>query len=294
VATSQQLELNGRVVGDIRIADVQVNASVPAGHFTIPADVLAGASRPATGNVPHQWIIRRQFIGTYLDSDHPSFDTRVSKGLRFQELAPGVQHFVGGSHNSLLVEMADHLIVFDSPVTDVQSNLLIEAARARYPGKPIRFLVLTHHHMDHAGGLRAILAQGATLVVGQGAGEHFRRVLAAPFTRNPDLASRDLSGTPIVEVADRRVFSDGKREVSAHLTENPHAKATLIGYVADARIGFVTDIWSPGRDPLPGKITSPLMAVFQAVRKAGIQPVRFAGGHGSSGDYAPLAGLAGK
>jgi hypothetical protein len=30
------------------------------------------------------------------------------------------------------------------------------------------------------------------------------------------------------------------------------------------------------------------------VKKAGIQPVKFAGGHGSTGDYAPLAPLEGK
>ena len=48
--------------------------------------------------------------------------------------------------------MSDHLIVIDAPVTDAQSNWTIAAAQAKYPGKPIRYLVLTHHHMDHAGG----------------------------------------------------------------------------------------------------------------------------------------------
>jgi len=291
---SQKYELNGRVIGDVQITSVQLNPQVSAALFEIPAAARASAAKPATGNVPFQWVIRRQMIGVYLDSDNPSFDTLSSKGLRLQELAPGVDHFVGGSHNSLLVEMRDHLIVFDAPVTDAQSNALIAAAKAKYPGKPIRYLMLTHHHMDHSGGMRAILAQGAALVVGQGAAAHYRKVLAAPTTRNPDLPPMDYTRVQIIEVANRHVMTDGKREVSAHLTENPHAKSTLIGYVADARIGFVTDIWSPGRDPLPGKITSPLMAVYKAVRDAGIQPLRFAGGHGSQGDYAPLATLAGQ
>jgi len=34
------------------------------------------------------------------------------------------------------------------------------------------------------------------------------------------------------------------------------------------------------------------MALVHTVRKAGIQPARFAGGHGSTGDYAPLQKLA--
>jgi hypothetical protein len=52
----------------------------------------------------------------------------------------------------------------------------------------------------------------------------------------------------------------------------------LIGYVADARIGFVTDIWSPGAAPLPKEINPALAAVVNVARRAGIQPLRFAGG----------------
>ena len=294
MAMSQRYELNGRTVADMRITQVTPNPVINPAGMAMPANLRATAPRPAVGNIPYQWVIRRQFIGTYLDSDHPSFDTQVTQALRMQELAPGVQHIVGGSHNALVVEMRDHLIVFDAPVNDWQSNWTLRTAQARYGMKPVRYLVLTHHHMDHAGGLRAYMAQGATLVVGRGAAAHYRRVLAAPATRNPDVAPRDYSKVNIIEVSDRYTMSDGKREVSAHLTENPHVDSMLIGYVADARLGFVTDIWSPGAAPLPNQINSPLAAVVNAVRRAGIQPLRFAGGHGSTGDYAPLAGLAGQ
>lgn len=292
IAASQNYELGGRLVQEARITEVTVNPAIAAGTFEPPAEIKTGAARPASGNVPYQWMIRRQFIGVLMDSDNPSVDTRTEGSLRLQEIAPGVQHVVGGSHNSLLVEMADYLIVFDAPVTDWQSNWTIAAAKARYPGKPIRYLVLTHHHMDHAGGLRAYLAQGATLVVGKGAGDHFRKVLAAPFTRNPDLAPRDLSRAPIIEVAERHLFSDGKREVSAHLLDNPHASATLLGYVADARIAFVTDLYSPGT-PLPPKLNPALASVVNGVKKVGIQPLTVAGGHGSTAPFALLAALAG-
>ena len=68
----------------------------------------------------------------------------------------------------------------------------------------------------------------------------------------------------------------------------------LIGYVADARLGFVTDVWNPGSGPLPDKLDRSLAALVAGVRKAGIWPRKFAGGHGSVADYAPLAALEGK
>src|SRR5262249_45827544 len=58
VATSQQYQLNGRTITERKIADVQVNVPVPADRVTIPAEVKASAAKPATGNVPYQWVIR--------------------------------------------------------------------------------------------------------------------------------------------------------------------------------------------------------------------------------------------
>jgi len=62
--------------------------------------------------------------------------------------------------------------------------------------------------------------------------------------------------------------------------------------VDDAKLGFVTDLWSPGRDPLPAKPNAALLSVVNTVKRAGIEPTRFAGGHGAVGDYAELAKLA--
>lgn len=294
VATSQKYEFNGRVVADIKLTNVSLTGPVIANRFDVPADLRASARPAAASGVPYQWVIRRQFIGTYLDSDNPSFDTLVTSAPRLNEIAPGVLQTAGVSHNSLAIEMSDHYIVFDAPVTDWQSNWMLAQLKARSPNKPVKYLILTHHHMDHTGGVRAYVAQGATLVVGQGNGAHFRTVLARPFTRNPDLSSRDLSAASILEVAGKRSFTDGKREVIAFDAPNPHANGTLIGYVADAQLGYTTDLWSPGRDPLPFKISPALASVVDAVKKAGVTPKRFAGGHGSVGDYAPLAALAEK
>ena len=296
VATTRNYELMGRTIMETKITEAKMNVSFASDRLAIPEAFKAGAPKPATGAVPYQWVIRRQFIGLYLDSDNVSYDTRATSSLRFVELAPGIQHVVGGTHHSLIVEMRDHLVVFDAPVSDGYTNWVLGAARAKYPSKPVKYLVLTHHHMDHVGGVRAYAAQGATIVVGKGNGEHFRRVLAAPSTRNPDLAARDLSKTPIVEVAEKHVLGDGTREVHAYVlaADNPHAVGLLIGYVPDAQLGFSTDIWSPGAAPLPDKLNPALASVVAVVKKNGIVPTRFAGGHGSVADYAPLAALDGK
>ena len=294
VPMTRKYELNGRMIQETSFTDVAFNRPVDTARLQVPAELRADAAKPATRNVPYQWVIRRQFIGTYLDSDNVSYDTRATQGLRLQELAPGVLQTQGGSHNSLVVEMSDHLIVFDAPVTDAQSLWLVGQTRARFPGKPIRWLVLTHHHMDHTGGLRGILAEGGTLVVGQGAGPHFRRVLAAPMTRNTDLPARSFHMTPILEVPESHVMSDSAgRQVIVYVMDNPHAKGMLMGWIPHAKLGYVTDIWTPG-PPLPAKPNPGLVSVVNTVQRAGLQPERFAGGHGSVDEYQKLTRLVGQ
>jgi glyoxylase-like metal-dependent hydrolase (beta-lactamase superfamily II) len=293
---NRRYELNGRPVQEVQYSDARINQPIDAARFAVPEALRTDTPKAATGNVPYQWVLRRQFIGVYLDSENTSYDARASQGLRLNELAPGVFHVVGGSHNSLLVEMADHLVMVDAPVSDAQSMWVVNSARQRFPGKPIRWLVLTHHHMDHAGGMRGILAEGAVLVVGQGAAPHYRKALAAPMTRNPDMKPMDFSQVAILEVPDSHVMSDsrGRQVIAYNVQDNPHAKGMLLAYVPDAKLGFVTDLWSPGRDPLPEKPNPALLSVVNTVKRAGIEPARFAGGHGSVGDYAPLAKLAGQ
>jgi glyoxylase-like metal-dependent hydrolase (beta-lactamase superfamily II) len=178
-------------------------------------------------------------------------------------------------------------------VSDAQSLWVVNQASQRFPGKPIRWLVLTHHHMDHAGGIRGVLAQGAVLVVGQGSRPHFRRVLAAPMYRNPDMEPMDFSQAQILEVPESHVMSDASgRQVIAYAMDNPHAKGMLMAYVPHAKLGFVTDVWTPGV-PLPDKSNAGLASVVNTVKRAGIQPERFAGGHGSSAPYDGLAKLVG-
>jgi glyoxylase-like metal-dependent hydrolase (beta-lactamase superfamily II) len=183
-------------------------------------------------------------------------------------------------------------VVFDAPIGELQSRWTIDAAKAKYPGKPVRFLVLTHHHMDHAGGARTYVAEGATVVVGAGSGAHFARVFKAPHRVDGDALEKAPRPADIVEVADRKVLSDGKREVEIHRVENPHSDPMLIGYVVDARLGFVTDLWSPGRDKLGEKPTPGQAAVVAAMRKLGLQPERFAGGHGTTAEYGALEAIA--
>lgn len=280
----QLYTLNGIKIFDVHLENAGLNASVAADAFAAPAQLRGKAAAPQpSGKVPFQWMLRRTGNGFLLDSD--ALYTDDGSSLRMQDVAPGITFVTGGSHNTLIIASDHYLTVFDAPGDDGMSNQVIQMAAQKYPGKPFRYVVLTHHHIDHTGGIRAYSAAGATIVVGKGDGAFFRKALSAPAGLN----LYPIKGKPqpkVIEVADKWTVKDGTREIDAFLLDNPHASGYLIPYVADARLGWVTDLWNPGA-PV-NQVNPNLVAVVRGVEKFGIHPDRFAGGHGGIAEYAVL------
>ena len=81
--------------------------------------------------------------------------------------------------------------MFDAPYGELQSRWVIDAAKAKYPGKPIKYLVLTHHHMDHTGGMRTYVAEGATIIVPSQSPRIFRKGRQSVRTRRSRRAAEE-------------------------------------------------------------------------------------------------------
>src|SRR5580704_8721399 len=81
-----------------------------------------------------------------------------------QKLGDGLWLLGGGTHNSVLVEFADFAAVVEAPNNETRSLAVIEEADRLLPNKPIKYVVNTHHHFDHAGGLRTYLSQGTIVI----------------------------------------------------------------------------------------------------------------------------------
>ena len=157
--------------------EVTANPAIAADTFAVADEVKAKARAAASSDVPYQWVLRRMFLGRFLDSDAVYF--LPGGGFKLVELSPNVQQVVGGGANNLIVAMKDGIVVFDAPMSDVQSRWVIDAAKAKYPGKPIKNLVLTHHHMDHTGGMRTYVAEGANVIVPAPTKAYFEQVARA-------------------------------------------------------------------------------------------------------------------
>ena len=86
----------------------------------------------------------------------PNPYTRVTS----QKVADGVFYITGGTHHSVAIEMQDHVIVVEAPLNDARALAVLAEVRNLIPNKPIRYVVVSHHHFDHSGGVRAVRGRG--------------------------------------------------------------------------------------------------------------------------------------
>ncbi len=276
MAYTQVYRVNNVDVGHLTYREIQINPSIPSETFTIRDEGRREAKMPASGSVPYQWVIRRLFLGRFLDSDTVNYPA-AAPGLKLVELAPNVQFVTGGTHNSLIVARKDHLVVFDAPINEWQSRWTINAAKAKYPGKPVKFLVLTHHHNDHTGGARTYVAEGATVIVAAPNKAHFETMFRAPHTVKPDELQNNPKPANIVEFKDQMALKDEGGDIQLYAVENAHSDGMLIGHVVHENIVWVTDLYSPIRDKDRSEW---FVGFYESLKKLGIAPDRIAGGHG--------------
>jgi glyoxylase-like metal-dependent hydrolase (beta-lactamase superfamily II) len=169
-----------------------------------------------------------------------------------ESIGKGVWFLAGGSHHSVLVEFADHLMLIEAPQSEARTLAVIKKARETVPEKPVRQLVTTHHHFDHTAGLRAAIAEGLTVITQAGNQEWVDRMARRSHSRQPDLLARNLARLNVESVDAEREFTDQAMTVRLyHVAGNPHTETMLMAYIPRDRLLVEVDAFSPGSQVHP-------------------------------------------
>lgn len=108
--------------------------------------------------------------------------------VQTQKLADGVWMLGAANYNSLAMEFRDFVALVEAPVNEARSLAVIDEVSRLAPNKPIKYLVNTHHHFDHVGGLRTFLSQGTTIVTHETNKDYYLAILFHPggWSLQPD------------------------------------------------------------------------------------------------------------
>jgi glyoxylase-like metal-dependent hydrolase (beta-lactamase superfamily II) len=178
------------------------------------------------------------------------------------QLAPGVWHITGGSHHSVIVAFDEYVAVAEAPLDEQRSLAVLAEVKKLVPDKPVRYVLTTHHHFDHTGGLRTYAAEGATIVTHQSNVPYFEKTLMAPATISPDMQAKNQRMPMLQGVSDKYEISDGKQTIQVYATKgDTHTNEYTLIYLPRQRILIEGDAFSPGPPDAPPPATPPPNAV---------------------------------
>jgi glyoxylase-like metal-dependent hydrolase (beta-lactamase superfamily II) len=272
------LALDGVTIHTESRTSVRVNPPASAARFRFPAGVGAryDSALAARGARTTEWLMSFAQFG--FPKDGPA-DRIVPVPV-----APGSTLIQGIANNSMIVEQANGIVVVEAALDDARAEALIRYVNATYPGKPIRYVTASHHHADHAGGVRTFAALGATVVIHEDAVPLFQQVLA---DRNSRLLPDRLDGTSgvatILTVPDGSLLTltDRLRPILIFPEQTAHATTTILVYVPNEGVLFVNgDTYTPGGPVGPGAASLERM-----IEANGLGVNWIVGGHGTVVPY---------
>ena len=219
-------------------------------------------------------------------------------------LGEGAWLIGGGSHNSVAVEFRDFVAVIEAPLNEKRSLAVMAEVSRLVPDKAIEYVVSTHHHFDHIGGLRTYFSDGARIVTQLANRDFYERILLSPAPRTiePDRLSlhpMPSTATPydrFETLAHDYVLSDGERTVAIHEVRGlNHVENMVIAYLPEEKLLVNADLYSPpapdAEPPVPNRR---MRMLYRNIQRLGLDVERHVPIHGRVGTHEEFVGIVGQ
>jgi glyoxylase-like metal-dependent hydrolase (beta-lactamase superfamily II) len=194
-----------------------------------------------------------------------------------------------GGNRAMFVAFKDYVLVVEAPTPQGAGQAAMDAIRRTVPGKPIRYVAITHHHDDHGGGLRPYVAEGVTVVTTPNNRAFVEQVAAARHTLAPDALARAARAPAIETFTGSRRFTDGETTVELiDIGPNSHVEGMVMAWLPKQRLVFQGDLLilpSKGGPEPANTLTTEFLRV---VESRGLDVETIAGVHGRVGTIADL------
>jgi glyoxylase-like metal-dependent hydrolase (beta-lactamase superfamily II) len=263
LATDATSNLPTRVVSmadNLNLGDVAIETAFAdyqdVGGLKLPARLTTTTDRVMTADIR---ATKQTVDGPTSDLAAPPAAAAAAAGsstppatVTVQEVAKGIWWLAGQSHHSVAVEFADHLTLIESPQNDTRALAVIAKARELRPNKPLTTVIVTHHHFDHSGGVRAAVSEGLAVIAHKSTAAFFQNAMTRPHTIVPDTLSKSQKPLKLEAVDEELELKDAMQTLELyHIAGSPHADSLLMAYFPRQRILVEADVFTPGAAVAP-------------------------------------------
>jgi glyoxylase-like metal-dependent hydrolase (beta-lactamase superfamily II) len=166
-----------------------------------------------------------------------------------EKLGDGVYLILGG-YAAVAVDFKDYIVVIEGPQSEERANAIIAEAKKLIPNKPIRYVVNTHAHYDHSSGVRAFMAEGATIVTHEVNKPFLEKVASMPHTLTPDRQQAAKKKPSFETMTEKKVMTDGNHVIELyHMTNIGHHDGLIMAYLPKEKVLVEADAYNPAAQP---------------------------------------------
>ena len=231
---------------------------------------------------------REVVFNATLTDDNFKLPTGLKQATQAPQAVPSVKYtdsiytVNAGGYNVLAVGFKDHVFVMEAPNGDNVSRQAIAEIKKIFPGKPIKYVAVTHHHDDHAGGIRTYIAEGATLIGLPGEKSFFEKVVTSKFTIDPDSLTQNPQALRFEAIKEgKRVLTDGTTTVELiDIGPGGHTDEMLVAYLPGEKMVFQGDLLNRPANGDVATINATTLHFAAWLDKSGLAVDRIIGVHG--------------
>ena len=184
-----------------------------------------------------------------------------------------------GSYDSVIVEFKDYVMMLEAGQSVARGVAYVAETKKLIPNKPIRYVMNTHPHSDHTGGLPVLVAEGAIIITQKNNEEFLEKALNTPRTLLDDPLAKNPKKAKFETVAEKKVYSDGTRIVEMyHVYPAPHSNGLIIAYIPKEKVLFQGDFTVTPGEPA----NDHLKALFPVLERLNLDFDRYINVHASA------------
>lgn len=242
--------LDGNTIRTETISNQEINAAFNTSDLTVPSpDWAYDQNQAKHGYLSSQFHFRTLMQTFAIDFPVEFTDQTSPLALPSELVANDNKVFrVSGdfqSHYTYAFEVDGGILLYDSPINNRRSEVVLSKVRSSFSTLPISYVVNSHNHFDHVGGIRGNLAEGGDLVVGAGSRTAFENILGRPHTVLPNPLSNSAN---VIGVSDEMVIGSGDEQIILYTLPTEHAENEdyIVIYKPSTKTIYSNDVYNPG------------------------------------------------
>ncbi|MCG8329203.1 MAG: MBL fold metallo-hydrolase [Chitinophagales bacterium] len=252
IPQSLEHKLDGNIIRTETLNNIEVNPAFDASELIVSTANAWGydADQALYGHLSSQFHYRTLLQTFPIDFPVELTEQTSPLALPSELVATDANAYrISGdfqSHYTYAFKVDGGLLLYDSPVNDRRSAAVLSKIRSDFSNAPVKYVVNSHNHFDHAGGTRGNLAEGGDLIVGAGTKSFMEDVLQRPSTVLPN----PIEGTSVnvIGISDNMTIGAGDEQIVLYTIPTHHAEDEdyIVLYKPSTSTIYFNDLVNPG------------------------------------------------